>query len=109
MIGGTTGELPADLIARLAKPMPFAEGPVSKAAPASPPALSLEQYAALCAELGASPQQQDAVFHRYGLSSTEDRRAVDTSWQTRLKGDPSEYQRWHALYQHYKGHFAAKR
>ncbi|MFO0758002.1 MAG: hypothetical protein U0359_16010 [Byssovorax sp.] len=105
VIGGTTGELPADLIARLAKPMPFSEDPGPKAAPA----LTLEQYAALCAELGASPQQQDAVFRRYGLSSTDDRRAVDASWQTRLKNDPSEYQRWQALYQHYKAHFSAKR
>lgn len=149
-VGGMTGELPADLIARIAASMPFskttgqsgttpapAEGeaatlddadlidevddataPIaplttvkvalaSSVSSAGPPALTLEQYAALCAELSAYPQQQEAVFQRYGLAAPEDRAAVGGKWQDRLREDPGESQRWQALYRHYQGRFTA--
>jgi hypothetical protein len=150
-VGSMTGEIPADVIARLAKAMPF--GPTSSPtaapqrppappgppvpamggtdetatvalppfvevrpatpfpatappapSPGAPPTLTLEQYAALCAELAAFPQQQDAVFQRYGLGAQRDRAVVDAAWQQRLRSNAAEYQRWQALYQQHQRH-----
>ncbi|WP_159396911.1 hypothetical protein [Sorangium cellulosum] len=69
-------------------------------APASPPAaaLSLEQYASLCAELAASPGDAEALFARYGLGQPEARLAVDSAWRDRLARDPSAHRRWQELY-----------
>ena len=70
--------------------------------PQGPPGrLTLEQYAALCAELAASPQATDAVFTRYGLVSGDDRSQVDLSWRERLRRNPVEYKLWQDHYQRY--------
>ena len=70
--------------------------------PQGPPGrLTLEQYAALCAELAASPQATDAVFTRYGLVSSDDRSQVDLSWRERLRRNPVEYKLWQDHYQRY--------
>src|SRR5262249_43092004 len=68
-------------------------------APPTAPALSLDEYASLCAELAAFPDAIEAIFGRYGLRSAQDRRAVDLSWQERLHQNPVEFTAWQALYQ----------
>jgi hypothetical protein len=95
------------IIAPKGPALPFGAGasgapPAAGAPPGPPPTLTLEQYAALCAELAAFPQQQDAVFQRYGLGAQRDRAAVDAAWKHRLGADPDEYQRWLALYQQHQ-------
>jgi len=63
--------------------------------------LSLEQYAALCAELAASPTNADAVFARYNLATQRERLEVDLAWRERLRNNHVEYHKWHELYQRY--------
>ncbi|HTN86644.1 MAG TPA: hypothetical protein VL242_23250 [Sorangium sp.] len=83
-------------------PLPFSSS--ARAAPVPPPAsppvpaLSLEQYATLCAELAAAPGNAEALFARYGLIQPEARVAVDRFWRDRLARDPAEHQRWKELY-----------
>ncbi|KYF58727.1 hypothetical protein BE08_16215 [Sorangium cellulosum] len=82
--------------------MPFSSSaPAAPAAPSSPPsvpALSLEQYASLCAELAASPGNAEALFAHYGLGEPGARLAVDRSWRDRLARDPAAHRRWQELY-----------
>jgi hypothetical protein len=104
----TTGELPAELVKRLAQAaLPFR--------PASPaPAaerdlvLTVAQYASLCAELAVFPQQSEAIFARYGLASVKQRVAVDLAWQARLRRDPAEQAAWQAAYQRWQAHLLAR-
>ncbi|MGK3972313.1 hypothetical protein WMF38_11415 [Sorangium sp. So ce118] len=83
-------------------PLPFSSSaraaPVPTPASLSVPALSLEQYATLCAELGASSGNAEALFARYGLIQPEARLAVDRFWRDRLARDPAAHQRWQELY-----------
>ncbi|WP_437309842.1 hypothetical protein [Sorangium sp. So ce388] len=83
-------------------PLPFSSSaraaPVPPPASPSVPALSLEQYATLCAELAAAPGNAEALFARYGLIQPEARLAVDRLWRDRLARDPVAHQRWQELY-----------
>lgn len=62
------------------------------------PESNLETYAALCAELAASPHVAEATFSRYGLSDVARRKAVDDAWKERLRRDPALYARWQQFY-----------
>jgi hypothetical protein len=88
------------------------------AAPPSPlrpggeaPTITLEQYAALCADLTLSPPHAEAIFRRYGFEDPQARIAVDLLWKERLRQNPAEYQHWQALYHrhHAQGLAAARR
>src|SRR5262249_29579015 len=89
--------------------LPFRRSPEgSSPAPAGPSDqvdLSLEQYAALCAEVSAFPQRADATFARYGLVSREDKLTIDAVWQDRLSSDPALMKRWQSLYLHYQEYY----
>ncbi|WP_437561942.1 hypothetical protein [Sorangium sp. So ce542] len=82
--------------------LPFSSS--ARAAPAAPagappgPALPLEQYAALCADLAVAPASAEALFAQYGLREPEARLAVDGFWRDRLARDQAAYQRWQELY-----------
>lgn len=67
--------------------------------------LSIEQYAALCAEVAASPHTAEATFARYGLADRKARLVADSAWQERLRADPALLQRWQSLYLHYHEHY----
>jgi hypothetical protein len=100
---GATSALPSNLVelARTALPFAVSEGASRNAASSGDPRapdLGLEQYASLCAELAATPNDVDVVFRRYGLHSAEQRAEVDRTWKERLRGNPSEYARWLELY-----------
>ncbi|WP_437646550.1 hypothetical protein [Sorangium sp. So ce362] len=73
------------------------------------PALSLAQYASLCAELAVAPHARDATFRRYGLGTPRQQTIVDRAWQTRLLRNPVEYREWQALYEHYSRYWLARR
>lgn len=66
-----------------------------------PPALTLNQYASLCAELSVFPPHAEAIFARHGLKELTHRRTIDWLWKERLRSDPVQNQRWQALYKHY--------
>ncbi len=79
--------------------------PAPATPPAPPPALTIEQYASLCAELAATPYQADAIFQRYGLESTRERLDVDLGWQERLRRAPNEHRAWQDLYNRYHAYW----
>ncbi|XXX80528.1 hypothetical protein WMF30_17345 [Sorangium sp. So ce134] len=113
-LGATLAEVPRGMrhFASLTGTQPTSEAPAAAALPfssssarAAPPAgappapaLSLEQYASLCADLAVAPASAEALFARYGLREPAARRAVDGFWRDRLARDQAAYQRWQELY-----------
>ncbi|MGK4005975.1 hypothetical protein WMF31_25375 [Sorangium sp. So ce1036] len=90
--------LPFASAARAAPDAPSSAAPDAPSSAAPAPALSLEQYASLCADLAASPGDAEALFARYGLGRPEARLAVDGFWRDRLARDPAAHRRWRELY-----------
>ncbi len=86
---------------------PSSAPPAASSAPGAPPSsralpphlqqLTLEQYAALCAECAVSPHWTAQVQARYGVVSGDERRALDHHWGTQLSRDAnlSNTFRWH--------------
>jgi hypothetical protein len=70
--------------------------------------LSLDRYAALCAELSVFPDRAELVFGRYGLADRRHRLEVDLGWQAQLRHYPALFAQWQALYQRWCAHFAAQ-
>lgn len=70
--------------------------------------LSIEQYAALCAEIAVFPTTSEAIFAKYGLASAKDRMTADIGWQERLRGDAALMARWQGLYLHYHEHYSRR-
>ena len=69
--------------------------------------LTLTQYASLRAELETFPENEEAIFAKYGLASLERRARVDTTWQERLGNETETYAEWRQLYRHFSEHWAA--
>lgn len=69
---------------------------------AAQPALTLDHYALLSAEIalvGTDPARRSAVFARFGVKNPE---ALMAEWRARLAADPAMGGRWSAAYaQHY--------
>jgi hypothetical protein len=65
----------------------------------------LMQFAALCAELEAKPEDAEATFTKYGLSNPERRERIDGEWRDRLETQTGTYAEWRQLYQHFRDHF----
>lgn len=59
--------------------------------------LSVEQYAALHAELAMFAGNELAIHARYGLHEVGTRKALDEAFVQRFQADPREHQRWEAL------------
>lgn len=72
-------------------------------------ALSLEQYAALCAELAMFPADAERAFSSYGLALPETRRKVDAAFRELLARDPESQRRWQELYTHYRARLFNRR
>jgi hypothetical protein len=87
-----------------ASPVPAGGGPVA-AMSTGHFGLSIEQYAALCAELAVFPQAAETIFAQYGLASRKDRLTADLAWQERLRADNALMQRWQSLYLHYHEYY----
>jgi hypothetical protein len=100
------GEDPAKAAAnRAGAPGSALQGAPGAAASTGHFGLTLEQYAALCAEVAVFPLAAEAIFARYGLASQKDRLTADAAWQDRLRADPAMMQRWQSLYLHYHEYF----
>ncbi len=67
--------------------------------------LSIEQYAALCAEVTIFPDRADAIFAQYGLGVRKDRLTADAAWQDRLRADHALMARWQSLYLYYHEYY----
>jgi hypothetical protein len=70
--------------------------------------LTVEQYAALCAELAVAPGSAENIFQRYGLGSPRERPQVDDDFAQRFRVDPALEQRWQALVAHYREWFRTR-
>jgi hypothetical protein len=106
-IAGTPGVGTAPVMFEAVKPaLPFAPspgGPSSAAPPSSGgsarspaadgPRLSLEDYAAMLAEIAASPATATAAIARYGLTR-EAKSAEDAAWQARFAAEPGLRMKW---------------
>ncbi|WP_437913590.1 hypothetical protein WME73_45020 [Sorangium sp. So ce302] len=71
----------------------------SAAGPLGEPRLGLAEYAALCAELDALPEQRERVLRRHGLADEEMRAALDRQWRAALGRDAAlakDFERLHA-------------
>ncbi|WP_437680525.1 hypothetical protein [Sorangium sp. So ce131] len=73
------------------------------------PSLTLEQYAALCAEssLGV-PSLFDRALLRHGIADRDLWKAVDRSWQERLEREPILTLRWMELTTRYREHLTRR-
>lgn len=93
-------------------PVPFAPRPPPPSPPvASPPpapSLSLEHYAALCAEISLDPRRVEEIRARYGLRDLDAWRAADGAWQARLRAEPALSARWQELIAHYRATLARR-
>lgn len=68
---------------------------------------SLEQYAALCAEIAVFPNIRERVFAKYGLALERKRTSTDLRWKNRLRQYPAEHAEWERLYLRYHARFLA--
>jgi hypothetical protein len=73
------------------------------------PALTVEQYALLCAERERFPERLADTNARYQLFDDVVRRTVDKNWQDRLAADPALYQTWAQLHAQYKAWLMGRR
>ncbi|AKT39710.1 hypothetical protein [Chondromyces crocatus] len=107
---GETTALPEGMI-KTGAPLPFAGAQAGSAsgapaeAPPLPqelPSLSLEEYAALCAEWSLGGANGEQALGRYKVASVAIWRAVDRRWQEQLARDPALMQRWRHLTGRYR-------
>ncbi|EYF08508.1 hypothetical protein [Chondromyces apiculatus] len=71
-------------------------------------ALSLDQYASLCAELAVFPASHEAIFQRHGLDPGVNRDAIGAAWSERLQRDRAQYERWQELYRTYHDYWTKR-
>ncbi len=69
--------------------------------------LTLTQYSSLRAELEVFPENEEAIFAKYGLASMDRRARVEEAWQDRLGNQTDTYAEWRQLYRHFSEHWAA--
>jgi len=65
-------------------------------------ALTIEQYAAFCAELAVFPGGAGDICRKYGVAAPVARAALDDAFVREFQADPTTHSRWRALVEHYK-------
>ena len=65
------------------------------------PELTLEQYASLCAERNAKPDEQEATLRKYGVANGKAERSLDDQWKESFKARPEERDRWLEMVRQY--------
>ncbi|WP_437478024.1 hypothetical protein WME75_29460 [Sorangium sp. So ce1014] len=113
------GTAPLHDMPALVASLPFIPAPAKRPAPATPPtepiaartapALALEHYAALCAELSLDPRGAAAIYPRYGLRDAAAWQAADAEWQVRMRGDSALEARWQQLIAYYRAYYTTTR
>ncbi|WP_437622971.1 hypothetical protein [Sorangium sp. So ce1151] len=76
------------------------EGEPTAAVPSSEPGMGLAEYAALCAELAALPEQRERVLRRHGLADDEALAALHQRWQAALERDAALAKDFERLVEH---------
>jgi hypothetical protein len=61
------------------------------------PDLTVEQYAAACAEMSSDPVRAAAMFAKYGIAGKQAWKALTKQWDARLRADSQLRARWMAL------------
>jgi hypothetical protein len=72
------------------------------------PSLTVEQYAAFCAELEVFPSQAAQIHRTYGVAGADARRALDDAFARRFRADPPLQRTWEALVAHYGQWYRAR-
>ena len=65
-------------------------------------ALTLREYAALCAEADESPQRRHLVHERYQVSDTTTRELVRKAYELRFEHDPALRSQWQRQYDEFR-------
>ena len=81
--------------------MPPGVKPPAAEAPPLPSHLSglnLEHYAALCAERDVYKGWESQVEARYGITTADDKKAVDAHFRAQLNADPAQMKAWQQDY-----------
>jgi hypothetical protein len=76
------------------------EPPPSLAMPPPVPALTVEQYASLCVEVGLWPAESESILRRYGLT-VEHRSRLDNVWKSRMQADAALRDMWRRAFDTY--------
>ena len=69
---------------------------------ASPPvpALTVEQYASLCVEVGLWPAESESILARYGITAAQ-RTLLDEHWKSRMQADVALRNAWRQAFDTY--------
>jgi hypothetical protein len=89
----------------LSQPLPgmmAAQGPPPVPLPPHLEAMSVEHYAALCAECAVHPEWVASIHARYQIESDEQRTALDLRWRERFRVDDQLTQTWRWHYVRYQ-------
>ncbi len=70
--------------------------------------LTLNQYAAFCAELEVCLEDSAEIFRRYGLGSARDAVRLASQWQQRFEENAAEFEEWQRLHRLYVDECRAK-
>ncbi len=101
-------ELPPAAGGNVAQTEPLDAAQIAKAVlpfgrlPPGLPTLTVEQYAAFCAECAVSPECVAAVRQRYHLPDERAHRALEGHWTQRLSADPALSKRFRDLLDRYR-------
>ncbi|WP_437290346.1 hypothetical protein [Sorangium sp. So ce406] len=83
--------------------------PDQRGTPRALPSISLQQYAALCAESSVGVASSfDRALLRHGIADRDLWSAVDRSWQDRLEREPMLTLRWMELTNRYREHLTRR-
>jgi hypothetical protein len=73
------------------------------------PAMTLEQYAALCAQTAVHPDKLQDILRRYGLSNERALESLHAAIRKRFQSEPALQQQFHQLESYYRQHFSSSR
>jgi len=100
-------------VGRLDAALPFTKPPATQPTPAmdagdlaevrlGTPALTLAQYAALCAACGALPDRVHETHAKFGLPDAAAREELDSAWQQHFDTDPNAHHLWQVLLKQFR-------
>ncbi|XYI02877.1 hypothetical protein ACMHYB_25245 [Sorangium sp. So ce1128] len=99
---GETMPLGMSLTAHVEAVLPFASKPGGPPAQPRAPRVSLQTYAALCAELSVAPDRTAEILRKYDIRDEASRRAIDDEWRARFEAQPEALEEWRGLCARYR-------
>ncbi|WP_437931707.1 hypothetical protein WMF37_21430 [Sorangium sp. So ce291] len=99
---GETMPLGMSLTAHVEAVLPFASKPGGRPAQPRAPRVSLQTYAALCAELSVAPDRTADILRKYDIRDEASRRAIDEEWRARFEAQPEALAEWRDLCARYR-------